>query len=413
MLTMKQPFEEAKSKLGDKIIDIKSKTLYLHRVIDDISLIPITHAENILKEILKKEFFNQYIKVSQELEGCLGRLLLILDVVSSSGEDSLTYKSEESSVLIDHHQEVESLNAHQSQVEIDDNTHMAQMVPLTSPERTLNHMKNVIEPGHIRNYNNPKICNFDKSPNTKKFKKNSDKSTERVTCHLCGKTVRGNYELKVHLACRHTSESKSELKYVCMLCPTDPKRYARGDRLKEHIERIHLNISNKHICPLCGRGFNRPGRRNKHQMLCKGIDQDVEVIITEDNVLVSTTHESIEQTSSNQQNEMCLDDDDIDSEKMNNECEKETDQFYTETLESDIKEAISSDSHDSDASNSNEDGDTLHISEKETNNIPDDNLAECEVKSEDLAATRSLLNSSCCEENTTVHIISDRNSMVM
>ena len=85
-----------------------------------------------------------------------------------------------------------------------------------------------------------------------------------VTCEFCNKQLKGAYSLKLHMKSQHTPEE--EFLHGCTLCG---KRYARRDYLKEHVNRVHLKQS-KHFCGHCGRGFDRPGKRDTHQNKCTG-----------------------------------------------------------------------------------------------------------------------------------------------
>lgn len=242
MSTIKNPLDEAKSMLSDKLLHIHKKTDYLHKVIDSVSCVSITHAESILKEADKKDFFSEYIKVCQEVEGSLGKLFILLDTAVSLGVLEGTMEN----IVVESDLTVNKQNRQTLQAVIGNNTDSFTNVM----EKSGDNAKKMLMPK--------------KGGQKKKYTKYRHR---KISCHLCRKVSRGYGKHKIHFASCHPSEFKSDFKLVCRFCATDnPDRHENGNRLSQHVNTVHVDIRKKHICSLCGVGFDRPGKRDKHQL---------------------------------------------------------------------------------------------------------------------------------------------------
>lgn len=75
-------------------------------------------------------------------------------------------------------------------------------------------------------------------------------------CSFCGKGVNSSQHLKRH--------EKTHLK--SFVCPYDncDESFHKHQTLKAHIRNFHEHVSNKHVCKICDKQFDRPGRLTNH-----------------------------------------------------------------------------------------------------------------------------------------------------
>ncbi|KAK3753984.1 hypothetical protein QZH41_009259 [Actinostola sp. cb2023] len=84
----KNPLEDARKRLQEKLDSIKEQSDYITQVLSTT----VSNATNPAVELLnlkdRKKFFQKYSLVSQDLEKCLDFLLVLSDSVDAQGEDS-------------------------------------------------------------------------------------------------------------------------------------------------------------------------------------------------------------------------------------------------------------------------------------------------------------------------------------
>ena len=94
------------------------------------------------------------------------------------------------------------------------------------------------------------------------FKKLSLKLEEKVSCTICGLSLKkgsiSNHYKSIHLGQR---QKKNVNKHQCFLCG---KVYLDTRDLKTHVNVVHLDIKNKFYCEVCGNVLSCSSNLKRH-----------------------------------------------------------------------------------------------------------------------------------------------------
>ncbi|XP_032232054.2 uncharacterized protein LOC5507515 isoform X2 [Nematostella vectensis] len=98
MAPKKNPLDDARKRLNEKLESIKEQSDYIRQVLNDTVENATKPARDLLVQRDRKKFFAKYSTVSQDLEKCLDFLLLLSDSVSSTNEEEQSGSSDEDDV---------------------------------------------------------------------------------------------------------------------------------------------------------------------------------------------------------------------------------------------------------------------------------------------------------------------------